>query len=62
MPKTTLFKSQNYTSKNDSFYHFKHFIFSNASSFHFEIIQPNLFSAQSINKQKKLEQPLQLQS
>lgn len=58
MPKNTLFKRQNFTSKNYSFYLFEHFIFQNAS----EIIPFNLFSAQYINTQKKQEQLLQPQS
>ncbi len=58
MPKNTLFKRQNYTSKNYSFYLCEHVIFQNAS----EIIPFNLFSARCINTQKKQEQLLQPQS
>ncbi len=62
MPKNKLFKSQDYTSKNYSFYFTMHFIFQNASKFHFETIPSNLFAAQSINKQKTAGQKLELQS
>jgi hypothetical protein len=60
MIKNKLFVLLDYPSKNYSFYFFKHFIFQNASLFHFETILSNLFSAQSINTQKTPEQSLQL--
>lgn len=62
MIKNKLFVLLDYPSKNYSFYFFKHFIFQNASPFHFETILSlsNLFPAQSINTQKTPEQSLQL--
>lgn len=60
MIKNKLFVLLDYPSKNYSFYFFKHFIFQNASPFHFETILSNLFPAQSINTQKTTEQSLQL--
>ncbi len=62
MPKNKLFKFQNFTSKNHSFYRFAHFIFQNAFPFHFETMFSNLSSAPNICRQKKLEQLLQPQS
>lgn len=62
MPKNKLFKCLNYALKNYSFYHFKHFIFQNASHFHLEIILSNFFSVEITNTEKLLEQPLQFQS
>lgn len=60
MPKNELFKCQNYSSKNYSFYLFQHFIFENAIQNHLEFISI-LFSSPSLNTQKKQVQLHQLQ-
>lgn len=62
MPKNQLIKSQNFHFKQPSFYCSMHFIFQNASKFHFETILSYLFSAELKNAEKLFGQEFQFQS